>query len=169
LGFLSAYEGIERIDLDGGYWIDIKKCLSAEEMQRAEKVLAARPTVNTGTGTGTTQIDPSGFRNALMTASIVAWNLDDEDGTPWKLEPVGHKTRNIGRLPSSVYEKVWKKVDAQNERSTPEGRAQFRDETVGGAPDGDGGAAEPDDLPAGAGAVAAPGTPSGGIELPPLA
>jgi hypothetical protein len=169
LGFLSAYEGTERIDLDGGYWIDIKNCLSADEMQHAEKILAARPTVNTGGGGGTTQIDPAGYRNALMTASIVDWNLDEDDGTPWALAPIGAKHRNIGRLPSTVYETIWTKVDAANERTTGDKSAQFRDETERSAADGDAGAAVPDDVPAGTGAVAAPGTPPGGLGLPPVA
>lgn len=169
MGFLSAYEGIERVELDGGYWIDIKKTLSAAEMQHAEKILAARPTVDPGTGRGEAQIDSAGYRNAMLSNSIVAWNLDEEDGTPWALTPIGAKHRNIARLPSPVYETVWKKVNTQNARTTTEERAQFPDEAERGPADGDGWTADPDDLPAGTGTVATAGAAPGGPGQPPLA
>ena len=45
-GFLAAYEGTERIPLPGGYWVDVKRCLSSAEYAPVELALgslAARP------------------------------------------------------------------------------------------------------------------------------
>jgi hypothetical protein len=85
-------------------------------------------------------------------ASIVAWNLDDDNGQVWPINQ-----QSLRRLPDSVFDLLFEAVDRSN---APEGKAErtrFPDEGDGGDSDGDAWAGEPGDVPDGAGAVEAPG------------
>lgn len=168
MGFLSAYDGTRRIDLGGGYWVDVKKCLSIVEKQRAERALTSDPTVDMN-GRGTAKVDMPGFHNEMISASIVAWNLDEDDGTAWALTPEPVKRKNIARLPSTVFDAVWKVVDELNGPRPTGEQAQFPVPGVGGDPDGHPGAAQPVDVLDGSPVVAAPWPAAGGSGVPAVA
>jgi hypothetical protein len=161
MGFLSAYSSTRKIDVGGGYWVEIKECLTIVEKQRAEKALSSGPVIDQ-TGRGSAQMDMPAFHTEMVVASITGWNLDEDDGTVWPLTPEPVKRKNIGRLPASVFDQIFKEVDELNGPKSARERAQFPKPGVGGDPDGDGGTAVPVDVLGGAAAVAAPGaTPDG--------
>lgn len=155
MGFLSAYSGTQKIDVGGGYWIEVRECLPIVDKQRAEKALASSPRLDMA-GNGSINLDTVAFHNEMLTASIVAWNLDDEDGQVWLLEPDHIKRANIARLPAPVFDQVWEVVDRLNGPRETADKVRFPESGVGGDQVGDGGSAEPADVRAGAAAVAAP-------------
>lgn len=160
-GFLSAYSGTRRIDISGGYWIEVKDCLTVVEKHRSEKALTGNPTIDATSGRGTAQMDLTGFETELVTASIVGWNLDEEDGTPWALAPDRVKRANIARLPSPVFDTIFKVVNELNGPQPAKESAQFPDESGGGDPVGDGGPTVAGDVLDGTATVAAPGDAQG--------
>lgn len=160
MGFLSAYSGTRRIDLGGGYWVDVKTCLSIVEKQRAEKALTSDPTVDMS-GRGTAKVDMPAYHNEMLVHSIAAWNLDEDDGTVWELTPEPVKRRNIARLPAPVFDAILKAVDELNGPQSTQERAQFPEPGVSGDPDGHPGAAVLGDVLGGAATVAAPGPAQG--------
>lgn len=91
-GFLSKYEGTDRILIDEEYWVDVLKCLTEVQSRDAEKAGMAfamvqdpDPRKPDKLKTEAT-IDPEakGFEQVL--ASLVAWNLTDGDGNPLPLD-----------------------------------------------------------------------------------
>jgi hypothetical protein len=147
MGFLSAYSGTRKIDVGGGYWVEVRECLSVIDKQRAEKALASNPTIDPIHNRGSAQMDMAAFENEMLTHSIVAWNLDEDDGTIWALTPDKAKRANIARLPSPVFDTIFKVVNELNGPQSPRERAQFPDPGGSGDPDaGDAGPAEPGDV-----------------------
>jgi hypothetical protein len=167
-GFLSAYSGTRKVDLGDGYWVEIKECLSVVEKQRAEKALSSGPVFDQN-GRGTAQMDMPAFHTEMVVASVVAWNLDEEDGSIWALSPEPVKRKNIARLPAPVFDQVFQAVNELNGPQSAKERAQFPEPGVGGDPDGNRGAAEPGDVLDGAATVAAPGAASSGPGEPSVA
>lgn len=167
MGFLSAYSDTKTIDVGNGYWIKIKTCLSAAEKQRADKLLAS-PVIDS-TGRQEAALDLPAFQNEMVTASIVDWNLDEDNGAIWGLAPDPVKRKNVARLPSPVFSQVLAAVDELNAPQKPADRQRFPDGGVGGDPDGDAGAAVVVDVPAGAGAVEAPRDAAVGVGVPAVA
>lgn len=168
MGFLSAYSGVQRIDVGGGYWIEVRECLPIMEKQRAEKALASAPRLDM-TGNGSVAFDHVAFANEMMTSSIVDWNLDDDNGQIWPLAPDSVKRQNIARLPAPVFDQVWDVVNRLNgPRETAE-QVRFPEPGVGGDQVGNGGAAVVEDVRAGAAALAAAGSSSDGSGVAPLA
>lgn len=168
MGFLSAYSGVKRVDVGGDYWIEVLECLSIMDKHRAEKALASTPKMDLA-GNGSMNLDTVAFRNEMMAASIVNWNLDDDNGQIWALSPDSAKRANIARLPAPVFDQVWQIVDELN---GPRGRAEqirFPEPGAVGDPVGDGGAGEPEDVRTGAAAVAAPGAASERPGIPSVA
>lgn len=159
MGFLSHYSGAQRIELGDGYWVDVKKCLTVAEKQRAESALTSNPVVDMN-GNGTAKVDMPGFHNEMMCASIVAWNLDDDDGTVWPLAPDRTKRANIARLPAPVFDVIWRVINELNGPQPKDERVRFPVNGVGGDPDGDGGTAVVGDVQPGAAALAETGPAS---------
>lgn len=156
MGFLSHYAGVQRIELDGGYWIDVKKCLTVTEKQRAESALAANPVMDMS-GRGSAKLDITAFNNEMVCASVIGWNLDEEDGTAWELAPDRVKRANIARLPAPVFDTVWRIVNELNGPQSKDDRIRFPVNGVGRDQDGDGGAADAGDVRPGAAALAEAG------------
>lgn len=171
-GFLSAYEGTERIPIpDGrGYWVDVKKCLSSAEYAPVEMALGSRqhPVAN-GKGQVTFgQIDQRESQIRMLLASIDDWNLDD-DGVKWALSPEAAKRKSIERLPAGIRMMIYARCDDLNGPPGEDEQVRFPEPGLGGDPDGGnspGGAAG---LPDGAGVLAAAGPDQGSAEDAPLA
>jgi len=146
MGFLSAYDGVERITIDHpdkDYWIDLKKNISQGEKEKAEREIQTYKPLD---GKMVLIPDVVKAQQLLILASIHSWNLDDENGTPWVVNLV-----NVKRLPSTVFDTLLKRVDALTAPPSAEERRRFPADGFGGDPDGDGGASEPGDVPDGAG------------------
>lgn len=168
MGFLSAYSGTRRIDIGNGYWVEIKECLSIVEKQRAEKALSSGPVFDQS-GRGSAQMDMPAFHTEMVVASVVGWNLDEDDGTVWPLTPEPVKRKNVARLPAPVFDRIFEAVNELNGPQPAKERAQFPEPGVGGDPDGDGGTAVAGDVLGGTAAVAAPGDPQAGPGDPAVA
>jgi len=168
MGFLSAYSSTQKIDVGDGYWIEVRECLPIMDKQRAEKALASSPRVDMS-GNGSVSLDTVAFHNEMIAASIVNWNLDDDNGQVWALTPESVKRVNISRLPAPVFDQVWDVVDKLNgPRETAE-KVRFPEPGVGSDQVGDGGTAEPSDVRAGAAVLAATGASPLGFGNAPLA
>lgn len=147
-GFLSAYDGVERIELGRGYWVDVKMCLSHAELQLAQgKMGAARQTVEAGRQYAT--LDMNAFETELIVLSLVDWNIDDDKGVKWPLAPDRARRDSVARLPGSVASQIFQRCNELNGPQDKREAATFPDEAVGGDPDGGLG-------PAGAGVVPDP-------------
>lgn len=145
MGFLSAYSGTRRIDLDGHYYVVVKQCLSLMEKQRADRALGSTQTIDIS-GKQSATIDTGAYAIAMVTASIVEWNLDEEDGTVWLLSPEPVKRRNVERLPAPVFDRIYQEIDALNSPRSKDEQVRFPADGVGGDPDGDAGAGLPGDV-----------------------
>jgi hypothetical protein len=172
-GFLSEYEGTERIELGRGYWADVKKCLSRGEMAHMEAAMGGRQQVDVTKGRQYAQLDTGAGRTELVVRSLVAWNLDDADGTVWSLDPGKppfspgcERRQSVARLPGPVFDRIWKRCDDLNGPvKDPSAKATFPGEDVGGDPDGDTGTADPASVPDRAGDVAAAGPDAGNVAV----
>lgn len=162
-GFLedTGYDKTTKIPLKAGYWVEVKNCLSREELKAAEQALA-NATVD-GNGATTMKPDVAAYRDVMVTASIVAWNLTEPDGRTWALAPEKVKAANVGRIPGPLFNLIWQQVDELNGKAPDEEQAQFRDGADGGAPAGAAGAPAVAEVPVGGGAVAAAGDAPGGL------
>jgi hypothetical protein len=136
-GFLSEYEGTERVELGGGYWVEIKKCLSRTEYQKVQDLLGGgRQTVNMS-GTRLMQMDVGASQEEMLFQSVTDWNLDDEAGVKWPLAPEKDKRANIRRLPASAFLTVFQACDELNGPRAGKEAAQFPEGAERGAEDGD--------------------------------
>lgn len=143
MAFEDVYEGTEKIPLglhdpNSGeeYWIEVKTCLSHAEAEQADKHLHKIRAVMDGKGKTQAVVNPDtdAHRRERVCASIVAWNLDEKDGSIWQLEPDSAKLRNVNRLPEKVFKKVLSRVDELN-ADDPGERADFREEAAGSGED----------------------------------
>ena len=182
-GFLQAsgYDGTEKIDLGEGYWAEVKKCLSAEEMAFVENTMGAgkqRIDVSNG-GRQFAELDIRSSWNEMVVQSLAGWNVDDPDGTVWPLGaggkfagrggenpyPPGCPRRlSVARLPDPVFKQIWAKCDELNSPRTGREAADFPDPDELGDQDGDTGATGPGAVPGGEGAMEGPRADQGGGE-----
>jgi hypothetical protein len=149
MGFLSEYEGTERVQINQQYWVDIKKNVATGEREDSERALASVLIVG---GKATPNPDVAKYRQLLVLASIAAWNLDDDNGQVWPID-----LKHVKALPGAVFDLLWAEVDRNNAPAEKAEQLQFRAEDGGGDPAGDTGAAGPGDVPAPEGVLAAPG------------
>ena len=153
MGFMSAYDGTHRIVIphpDGDYWVELKKHLTHGAAERSVAALQGLEVVD---GKARSKADVYRHQMERVLASIVSWNLDDDNGQVWPINQ-----QSLRRLPDAVFDLLFEAVDRSN---APEGKAErtrFPDEGAVGDSDGDAGAAEPVDLLGGGGAVEAPWT-----------
>lgn len=173
-GFLQAsgYDGTEKIDLGNGYWAEVKRCLSAEEMAFVENTMGAgkqRIDVSNG-GRQFAELDIRASWTEMVVQSLAGWNLDEDDGrTTWPLDAGGRfagrggenpyppgcpRRLSVARLPDPVFKQIWAKCDELNSPRQGREAAGFPGEDERGDPDGDGGAAGPGPVPGGAHAMA---------------
>lgn len=168
MGFLSAYSGTQKIDVGDGYWIEVRECLPIMDKQRAENALASSPRVDMA-GNGSISLDTVAFHNEMVAASIVAWNLDDDNGQVWPLAPDSVKRQNIARLPAPVFDQVWAVVNDLNGPRETTDKVRFPESGVSGDQDGVGRSAVVEDVRTGAAVVAAAGTAPVGSKDAPVA
>lgn len=179
-GFLQAsgYDGTEKIDLGNGYWAEVKRCLSAEEMAFVENTMGAgrqRIDVSNG-GRQFAELDIRSSWTEMVVQSLASWNVDDPDGTVWPLDaggkfsgrggenpyPPGCPRRvSVARLPDPVFKVIWAKCDELNAPRTGREAADFPGQDERGDQDGDTGASDPAAVPDGAGVLEGTGAEAG--------
>jgi hypothetical protein len=168
-GFLSAYDGVERIELGRGYWVDVKQCLSHAELQLAQgKMGAGRQTVEAG-GRQYATLDMNAFETELIVLSLVDWNLTDQQGVLLPLTPDRARRDSVARLPGSVTSVIFKRCNELNGPQSTREAATFPDEAVGGDPDGDLGSPGAGVVPDPAGLLGEAGADPGRPGVPALA
>lgn len=148
MGFLSIYKQTDRVELGGGYYVDILRFLSQAQTARAEAVRMSkdiRSEARDGEVTATViQIDQQAYNLEILVAAIEAWNLDDEDGAPLPLppyipgKPTGEDLANrvrresIGRLPQFAVNRILKQItDNEKAGADAESLAAFPGESAG--------------------------------------
>ena len=152
MGFLSG-NNVQRVDLGNGYWADLRE-ITADEYTDVEKHLSR--TVVMG---DKVEIRPdlTGFRKAMVLASIHDWNLTDENDKPLPLRPHSERVQSIGRLPVWAFERIREVADGMNGKRKGKDEAQFRDAGAGGAEVGESGSGVVPELPDGVGVLEAAG------------
>lgn len=139
MGFLSAWEQTERVDvsdlagdLEGTWWIDVKKCLTHAEADAVQRRLMAA-TVKMGNPSSkgdvpvmtSLSVDAVADHQAYLVArSIVGWNLTDANGDILPFAPFESLEHSLSLLPSPVYDRVAGVVVAAN-TETPREAGQF--------------------------------------------
>lgn len=103
--FLDPYGGTVQMPLGDparGYWVKLREYVSQGQKEDAERALSRMLIVD-----GAPQIDPdtSRYRQLMVLAHVVEWNLDDEGGV-W---PVS--LASIQRIPGPLFDALWKAVD----------------------------------------------------------
>lgn len=145
LAYQDLYDDTELIDAGGGgeYWIKIKTSLTHDEKERADKHLHKVQGTLDDRGKMQSVVAPDleNYQRAIVVNSIVAWNLDEDDGTLWQLSPDSAKQRNVGRLPDRVFSRVFDRVQELNKEDRAEDK-QFRPPVGGRDSDGDSGTAD---------------------------
>lgn len=129
MGFLSAYSTTRKVsigDQERGYWVELREYISQGDKTEAERALQGRQHVN---GTNVIMdMDVARYRQLMLLASIVSWNLDDDGGRIWPIN-----LQNVQRLPGPEFDRLWSIVDDLNAPATGEERRRF----PGGDDDGD--------------------------------
>lgn len=133
MGFLSAYSKNRKIpvgDEGSGYWVEIREILSQGDKEQAERAL----TTGRVDGDRGVQIDmdTTTYRLEMVYASIIAWNLDEEDGTIWPVT-----LENVKRLPGIEFDRIFTIINETNKPATGAERSRFRAGGVGDDQDGD--------------------------------
>lgn len=119
MGYVAAYSGTITLNLPtADYWVKLKRCLSRRELAAAEDLLSQA--VLDMQGNGSVKPDVSGYRTAMVAASIAEWNLDDDNGTAL---PITAAT--VGLLAGPDFDAVWNKVDELNKAMEPQEQARF--------------------------------------------
>jgi hypothetical protein len=120
VGFLSAYEGVRRVDLGRGYWVDLVLHISQGSKEAAERA-ASKVKVS---ASGLTDVEPDvvAFRQLMILGHVHAWNLDDDNGRIW---PVN--IQSVRRLPGDVFEELWQVVNELTKPRTADEQKRFHD------------------------------------------
>lgn len=160
MGFLSAYSGTQKVtvgDPARGYWVEIREYVSQGDKTKAEQVLQGRQRVN---GSDVVMdMDVAGYRQLMVLASIVSWNLDDDNGRVWPIN-----LQSVRQLPGPEFDRIWKVVDELNAPASTAERRQFPGALDGGdqsGTTGGGQSAVTGDVLAGAAALAEAGDAAG--------
>jgi hypothetical protein len=142
MAFEDLYNDTEDIPAGGSYFIKIKTTLTHDEKERADKFMhrVQAEMDERGKMHGVVAPDFENYRKIMVAYSIVDWNLDEADGTTWALSPDSARLRNVGRLPDTVFARIYARVDELNTVDRSADRT-FRDESVSGDSDGNSGTA----------------------------
>lgn len=130
MGFLSQYNGTEEVDLGDGYWVQVKKYLTAAQSAEAEhKLIQSRMSVDPSDKEAKalmeTSMDTAAFGLEQAAQAVVKWNLTDEDNMTLPFSTVEERRLSIARLPAFVIQKIIGAVDQTGGEKKPEDKATF--------------------------------------------
>jgi hypothetical protein len=154
-GYRAAlgYDGTETIDIGAGYWVKVKKALSAAETGRVDDLMGAKQRVDVAGKTQFAEMDLTASRFERVVYSLDSWNLDDENGNILSLAgvtdakgrvaypPGCERRRSVADLDGPVFLQIHEVCDRLNAPRTGQDAARFPDQPVSGAADGNGGTA----------------------------
>jgi hypothetical protein len=153
MGFLSAWDANERIDvselagdLPGTWWVDVKKCLNhGEADELLNRLLDDSLKIDEGGEVKSTLTTSRsvGYQADIVAASIVQWNLTDQNDVvlPYERDeslkdPLETIKASLKLVPASVYDRLAKVVIPANTEKKGE-TASFRHDRDGGNSDGE--------------------------------
>lgn len=156
MGFLSAYEGVDRLAIphpEKDYWVDVKRHVTHGATEKSAAALQGVVLVE-----GKAKPTPDVFKSQseLVLASVENWNLDDDNGQVWPIN-----MQSIRRLPEAVFDQIHDAVKESNKPQTAAERRKFPDVDADGDQVRERGTAQPVDVLGGAGAMEAPGVEAG--------
>jgi hypothetical protein len=138
MGYLSAHSKTTKVVLenpDGDYWVELKNCLNSGDKEEAESALTS------GDFTPGEEVkmrmDIARYRQHMVLASIVKWNLDDEAGNVWPID-----LDHVRLIPGPDFDHLWESVDQLNAPAPAEERRRFPARGVRGDKDGNTGTAK---------------------------
>lgn len=128
--FFSHYDGVDRVDLHDGFYVDIKRCLTQAETAQVNFTLVGdhvRREAEKGREVSTMQTDHQAYNLALLAAHIVEWNITRNGAQlplppyvapkkPTAADPANTVRRDsIAQLPAPVAKKILKRI-SDNEK-----------------------------------------------------
>lgn len=139
-GFMSLYDAVDRIDLGGGFWVDVRQHITDAAHTVIQRALVDPriEAVERGGETRvlTTTVDQGAYELARLVAHIDAWNITDRNGDPLPLPPYIQPTRpgvdeankvrrqSIGFLPPFATRKILAKI-VENDKRFADGVGPF--------------------------------------------
>lgn len=122
--------GTERVLLvDPDYWVDIRTCMTRGALAKAETAMS-RTAVTPGNSENDTVVamspDVAGYRNLMVLGSIVAWNIDDDNGRVLEIN-----LENIELLTGPDFDRVYARVNDLNSPMKGEEAKRFPDQVAG--------------------------------------
>lgn len=134
MGFLSPYKATEKVDLEDGYFANVKVYLSTADHAAAEKVMMkiGLSADSKGKTEQHTDFDHGAYKIELAALALVNWNLTDDDDIALPAETLDQKRASVAQLPRWVVDKLFAVV-----KDKPRGKSEGAD-----FPDGDSGSSE---------------------------
>ena len=81
MGYKSNRFGtLTRVELDGGYWVDVAPLTKAEDDAAQEALTGSLEGPVSDLASLRARLNQRGYTDVLLTSAIKVWNLDDEDG-----------------------------------------------------------------------------------------
>lgn len=121
-GYLSRHNEIKRIDLDDGFWVEVKTHLSHGETKAAKRALMkAHLTVVDDKSETSAEIDMVEYQQAKAFAAIIAWNLTDENGVELPLAPDDAKLASLDRMEDEDFDKVMAAIEGVTKKEAQKG------------------------------------------------
>jgi hypothetical protein len=166
--YLSKYDDTERIELDDGFWVDVKKCLTGSQMRaiRAKQITRGVESF-TDPQTGADRIrsvivniDADLYAYELAVGSIVDWNFESK-GKKWPLQPDAAKRAHYDNLTEQDQDTIEDVVVGFNAEPTKNEAAQFSDDGEGSVPAGQDDDPDDGEVHRGAELVETVGAPAG--------
>jgi hypothetical protein len=120
MGYVASYSGTEKLTLptNSTYWVELRKCLSRQQLGDAERLLT-QATVDMA-GNGTVKPDVTSYRTTMVTFAIASWNLDDEAGAVLPVNPT-----TVGVLAGPDFDAIYKRVDELNSGMDEQEQVRF--------------------------------------------
>jgi hypothetical protein len=126
MGFLSLFDGVERVEVAEGYYVTLKKYLSNDDYTAAQNALLTSRQLVSGGGAAdkiSAKIDTAGYQQTLLFHAIEAWNLTDVNDVALPLN-----IDSVKRLPQPTFLLLYGRVTANNkEKETAAEQTSFRD------------------------------------------
>ena len=130
--YLTRYDETQRVELPGGFWVDIKRCITGTQkraIRRKQITYGIEEVANPRGGPPTsraviTHIDPDVFAYELAIVSIVDWNFES-GGKKWPLSPEAAKRAHYDKLDEPDQDAIEAACTLANAEPTREEDAQF--------------------------------------------
>jgi hypothetical protein len=126
-GYTARNNGLAQVELENGYWVQVKTHLTHGETKRAKKALmdATLKMVDEVSETSA-KLDMTAYEQEIALAGIIAWNLDDADGNPLPLAPEDAKIASIDLMDSDDFDKVVAAVSGVSKKKAGASEGKFQ-------------------------------------------